>query len=330
MASEGRSRTWGLCQRFLSEAETRWRHDPALALSHAAIGVRIADALDEERHQARWVADLRAKAHAFLGNSYRILSRFSEAERELTLAEAYVRQGVGSGLRESRVTSLRASLLIDRGRRYEAEHLLTRIEHYYRTTGQRLEPARTRLKHAAILAFREQYRAAAEECARASANLDPQQDGRLTTLACQNATHYLVHAGEVGRARGLFASLPPTDERMVRLHRWIEADLLRAERKLDLAMAAYDDVRRRYADEDHPYDVALVSLDQALTAYEMGDPERMLDLAQEAGVLLNEANAPTEALAVLRGLAAAFDQGTVTQTVLAAIRERVADARPTQ
>jgi tetratricopeptide (TPR) repeat protein len=330
IATDSSFRTWGLCQRFLSDAESLWWQDRALSHARARTGVLLAEALDEDTYHPRWVADLRAKAHAYLGNCLRILARFDEAERELDTAVSYLHEGVESGHREARVLSLQASLRIDQGRLDEAGHLLDRVEGHYEATGQRTELARTQLKRATILDTRGEYRPAAKECARAFGNLDPRAESRLSILACQSAVFYLLCTGEVGRARELFSRLASTDERMVLVQRrWIEADLLRAEGRLDLAMGAYDDARRRYADENLPYDVALVALDQAVAALEMGDHQTMQELAREADVLLHEANAPTEALAMLRGLAAAIDQGTVTRAVLAAIRKRVAGSRPT-
>lgn len=329
VAGDANFRTWGLCQRFLAEAESLWWRDRALSHVRASTAVLIAEALDEDVYHPRWIADLRAKAHGYLGNSLRILARFDEADRELEVAAGHLRAGVGSGHREARIASLLASLRIDQGRLEEAGTLLDRVEAHYEATDQPTEIARTQLKRATILDTRGRYRLAAEECARAFGNLDPREQSRLSILACQSAVFYLLCAGEVERARGLFSSLAPTDERMVLLQRrWIEADLLRAERKLDLAMDAYDDVRRRFAAENLPYDVALASLDQAAAALEMGDHQTVADLAQEAGLLLGQANAPAEVLAALPVLYVAIDRGTVTRSVLTGIRKRVADARP--
>jgi len=236
---------------------------------------------------------------------------------------------VKGGQREARILSLQASLCIDQDRYEEAEALLIRVEALYEAREQRTEIARTQLKRATIFGIRKAYRLAAEECARAYGNLDPTQDSKLSALARQNAAFYLLCGGDVVQARALFSSLPPTDERMVLVQRrWIEADLLRAEGKLDLAMEAYDDTRRRYANENLPFDVALVSLDQAVAALEMGDHVRMDELAREASVLLGEANAPAEALAILRAVETALEEGTVSRSVLTALRRRLADARP--
>lgn len=329
IVADARFQLWSLCQRFLSEGESLWRHDPRRAHALTETGVLITDTLDDERYHPRWVADLRAKAHAYLGNTYRILKRFSEAEWEIDSALRHLRRGIENGILEARVLSLQASLRIDQGRHDEAENLLARVADFYRAGGQRTELARTQLKRASILETRGEYRAAAEECAEAFGNLDPKRDSHLSILASQNAVFNLLHAGEVERARGLFSTLAPTDERMVLLQRrWIEAHLLHAEGRMESANLAYEDTRRGYAEEGLPYDVGLVALDQAVAAFEAGDFEMVRQLAQEAGALFDQAGARRETLAVLRVLRTAIDQGTVNRAVLTAIRKRVADTRP--
>lgn len=327
--SDARFQLWSLCQRFLGEGESLWRHDPHRAHALTETGVLLTDTLEDERYHPRWVADLRAKAHAYLGNTYRILNQLAEAEWELDTALRHLRQGAEHGLLEARVLSLQASLRIDQGRHDEAENLLARIAEFYRATNQPTELARTLLKRAGILRTRGEYRAAAEECAVAFRNLDPNRHPHLSVLASQNALLYLVEGGEIERARSLFSSLAPTDERMVLLQRrWIEANLLHAEGRLEAANIAYEDTRRGYAEEGLPYEVGLVALDQAVAAFEVDDLDTVRELAQEAGALFSQAGARGETLAVLRVLRTAIDRGTVNRAVLTAIRKRVADTRP--
>lgn len=322
-------RTWALCQRFVSEAQALWRHEPRLAASRAEVGVAIAEGLDDLEYHPGWVADLRAKAHGYLANCYRILARFPEADREIEIAHEHLRRGVGSGLWQARILSLEATLRMDQDRYDEAALLLDRIEVFYREHDDRGELARTHLKRSRIHGSRDQQREAARECERALAILDAEEHPALTTLAAQNQVYHLLHAGEVERARELFTELAPTDERMVLVRRkWIEAGLLRAEGKHAFAMQAYEQARKGFAAAELAYDVALVSLDQALTAYDMGDVDEMNRLAGAASLLLIEAGARREALVALQVLLSTIDRGTVNPGMFAAIHRRVAALRP--
>ncbi len=319
----------GLCQRLLYEAREQWSNKPELAHERATVAVVIADRLEGASYHPLWVNDLRAKAHAYLANTYRIVGDFSQAELEFLLAERSLRRGVDSGHCRARVFSLKVSLLIDQARCEEAEALLDRIEVFYEVTDQRSEVARTQLQRAMVLASRDAYEEAAEECAKASSNLAPRRHPRLSLLARQNAVHYLVHADQVERARALFDRLPPAEERMVALRRkWLEADLLRAEGRLMLAQEVYQAVRQGYAEEGLFYAMALVALDEAQTAFELGDIEEMTAMAEEASILLVKAAAKHEVLAVIRVVLTAIERQTITQATLAAARRQIAALRP--
>jgi hypothetical protein len=321
-----------ICRLPLAEQiarESLWCSDAAKASENAAVAVAVADRLHEETYDPEWVSDLRAKAHAYLANTYRILGEFRDAECEFLIAELHLRKGVKSGQREARVLSLKASLLIDQARYLEAEALLTRIGDYYQTTDTPVELARTQLQRAIVLAHRDAYREAAEECQNAASNLELESEKRLSLLARQNAVHYFVHAGQIERARGFFDALPPSEETLVMLRRkWIEADLLRAEEKIILAWDAYEETRRGYAAENLYYPMALVALDQSLTAYLMGDSEETAAMAEEASILLVKAAAKHDALAVVRVLLAAVERGVVNQTIIESVRRRVAALEP--
>ena len=121
--TDERYHSWALCQRFLREAQALWHDDPQLATLRAETGAAIAERLDPFRYHPAWAADLRAKARGYLGNCYRILVRYADAEDELALSREHLKNGVGSGLWEARINSLEASLRIDQGRHAEAEAL---------------------------------------------------------------------------------------------------------------------------------------------------------------------------------------------------------------
>lgn len=320
---------WGLCQRLLYEARELWCQEPELANDRATVALAVAQLLDGRSYHPQWVNDLRAKAHAYLGNTFRILGHFDQAEQEFLQAELYLRRGVESGQARARVFSLKVSLLVDQSRCEEAEALLDRIEAYYESTHQDTELARTQLQRAKVLEDRGAYDKAAEECAKASSNLAPRTHPRLSLLARQNAVHYLLHAGEVERARKLFDRLPRTEERMVALRReWMEADLLRAEGELILSMQAYQNARRGYREEGLYYATALLALDEAETACLLGDLDDMAAMVEEASILLVKAAARHEALAVIRLLLRTIEGQTVTRATVAKARQRIGALKP--
>lgn len=320
---------WGLCHRLLVAARELWCDDPELANHRARVAAAVADLLDPGTYHPLWVADLRAKAHAYVANTYRILADFQTAERAFLTAERYVRRGVGSGQCQARVASLKASLLIDQERFLEASALLAEVEAFYRKSEQPRELARTVMKRAMIAADRGEYHVAAREYARATAVLDPERDRTLLLTARQNAAYALVHADEVEEARRIFDALPPAEGRAMELRRlWIEGDLLRAEGKPMMAMEVYGRARVGYREDGRFYLMALVALEEALTAFDMGDTAEMVAMVEEASILLVKAAAKHQAIAVLGLLLAAMERGTVDRAMLVAVSRRVAALKP--
>ncbi|HSL83639.1 MAG TPA: hypothetical protein VLF66_12765, partial [Thermoanaerobaculia bacterium] len=324
-----RYRRWGLAQRLLGEAREAWSDDPELANDRATVAVAVAGLLDPAAYHPRWVADLRAKAHAYLANTHRILDDFAEAEREFLRAEHHLRRGAGSGRCQAQVFSLKASLLVDQQRFVEAGSLLERVEAYYRRAGEDRELARTRLQQAMVASGQGDFRGAADQCIDASSSLNPRQDRRLFVLARQNAVNLLTLAGDAEPARELFDALPPAPDRHLALRRqWVEGNLLRAEGELFPAMDAYEEARRAYREVGQHYLSALVALEQALTAFELGDAAEMAAMVDEASILLVKGAAKQEALAVVRVLMAAIERGLVDRALLVAVAERVAAFKP--
>lgn len=329
VTEDGRCRRWALAQRFLAAAREAWSADPRVGNDRAAVAVAVADLLDPVTYHPQWVADLRAKARAYLANTYRILAEFQAAEREFLLAEQHLRRGVGSGRCQAQVFSLKASLLVDQDRFVEAGALLDTVEDYYQRAGETRELVKVQLQQAMVTAGRGDFRGAAQECARAYSNLDPRRDCPLSVVARQNAVHYLVLAGDARRARGLFDCLPPAPGRSMALRRkWVEGNLLRAEGRHAAAMDAYEEARRGYREDGRYYYTALVALEQALAAFEMGDSHEMAAMAEDASVLLVKAAAKHQALAVLQVLLAAIERGTVDRALLVAAAQRVARFKP--
>ena len=322
-------RQWGVCQRLLSDAKRAWLNDPRLAHDRAVLAVVVAERLLEADYDARWIADLQAKAHAYLANALRILGRFRSAEHEFQIAEAKLAAGVGSGREEARVLGLRASLLHDQGRNREALALLDRVERIHRERQDAHESARIALKRARVLASLDQPFEAAEECDRAASELNDRREPVLVIVARQNAVNYLVQAGQVDRARSLFERLKPVEDRVVQMRRlWIEANLLRAERRLPEARLAYERTREAHLASRLHFDAAAVTLDLALTAFEQGDTAAVKRMAEEASVLLTRAEAKQEAFAALSLLLRAVEAETLTLATLEQVRGRLAKVKP--
>ena len=328
--SEHQFQQWGFAQKLLIDAQAAWHRDPEHAHDRALLAEAVAGTLDPESYGARWIADLEAKAHAYLGNAHRILGRFSLAEREFLLAEKYLRQGVRSGLMEARVFALKVSLLKDQHRHAEALALLDRVERYYVARRDDHEVGRLILKRAAVLELMGEPGDAAEECARASVLLDPQRDSLLPLLAQKNTVYCLVAAGDLERARALFDELPAMPEPMAEMQRrWVEGNLLRAEKHYGAAREVYETVRATCIERGLFYHAALASLDLAIAAFaENANHAEVRHMAEEAAVYLATAGAKAEAFQALHVLLSSLHKDALTLSVLEQVHRRLATLQP--
>lgn len=324
-----RYQQWGLAQALLRSSRELWCRDPETARRRAEVAVAVAELLDPGTYHPQWTSDLRAKAYAYLANSFRVLAEFPAAERSFLTAEHHLWQGVGSGRCRAQVFSLKASLLVDQRRFVEAAALLDTVLAYHETAENVVEVARTHLKRAIVAAGTGDFDRAAAECARATAGLDPERDRRLFTLARQNSVEYLLHGSAVARARQVFDQLPPATDRWMELRRcWIEGNLHRAEEDPGAARAAYEAARKGFAEEGRHYYAALVSLEEAAVALDEGDHAGAFTMAQEASVLLVRGAARQEALAVLRVLLTAMERGVADRVLVQSIVQRIASYKP--
>jgi len=322
---------WGLCQRLLAESFEARLTDPRRCHDRAALAAAVADRLDEEEYQARWVAELRAKAHAYYGNALRLLGSYGEAEREFALAETWLGRGLGRGRGEARVLSLKASLLLDQYRNLEAEALLERVERHYRVNRQRVEAAKALLKLAMVSRARELPQEAAERAERALDVLDLEDEPVLQVVARHNLVNYLLDSGDLRQARLVFDELPETADRLLRLRRtWLEGDLLRAEGDLDGAARRYDETRVGYLAEGLHYSVALASLSLAMVAAEQERHDAVRELARDAVVLLTRAGAPQEAFAAIRLLVDTLERQAVTVAFIDQIARQLVRLQPSK
>jgi len=321
---------WGTAQRLLFAARAAWHRAPELALHHALLAVVVVQELDPASYVDLWIADLEAKAHAYVANAYRILARFAEAETEFQLAEKCLQRGVGSGQASARVLSLKAALLYDQQRYSEALALVDHVARIRKEHGDIHELVRLTLLRARVFQSSGQPAQAAQECARAVEMLGSSPDPQLLLVAQNNAIQYLLSAGDVKQARTLFDQLPQMPEPLDELRRlWGEADLLRAERRHAEARGVYERVRTGFAEAGMHYDSALAALDLAQTAYAEGGllPE-VRTLANEAAIQLTLAGAHAEAFAAQGLLLKAIRDDALSHALIVQVRQRIESLRP--
>jgi tetratricopeptide (TPR) repeat protein len=319
---------WGFCQRLLEECKALWLTDPLRAHALALVAVAVAERIEGRVYHPRWVADLRAKAHAYVANTYRIQGDFHASEGAFARAEWFVEKGTGQGRAEIRVLSLKASLLLDQHRHLESEAILSRVEQHLREFGQIEELAKVLLKRARVADARDQPKQAILRTQEALELIDADSNPQLHELAHSNLTQFQLDSGDVAAARAAYETLPePRGRRSRILRELLGAHVLRAEGDLDGAARIYDDVRIAFLAEDFHFDVALVSLDLAIVARMQGDHETVRELARDALVLLTRAGAPQAAFAAIRLLVDAVEHEAVSTAFIQQVTRNLSRVR---
>src|SRR4051812_37675123 len=102
---------WPLCEALLQKSYEARFSDPQRMLNLAQSAVNVAKHIQLERYPwPGFVADLRARAFADLGNAYRVNDRLSEAGTAFRQAIGHLKEGTGEPLTQARVLDLLSSL----------------------------------------------------------------------------------------------------------------------------------------------------------------------------------------------------------------------------
>lgn len=125
--------TWGLCQLLLKESLEAAFADPARAINFAELGVKVSQTLGTA-YDPNWVLDLRARAHAYLGNAQRALGELRSADAAFREAESLLaRSMTGNEIIRAEVLYLKSSLRRAQQRLDDAMELLERALALYQT-----------------------------------------------------------------------------------------------------------------------------------------------------------------------------------------------------
>jgi len=277
--------TWGLCQLLLCRSREAISEDPGLALSRAELALSVSRHLGDV-YDPGWVLDLRARAHAYLGNSLRVLSELSAAEAAFREAESCLSgSGTGNSWAKAEVLDLKSSLRQDQRRFEESEQLLDDALALYREADDSHGIGKVHLKRAKLYREMGELERSIELLRKSPDEIDAEQEPRLFAYARYNLLCALTLAGRHQEAfslltevRNLFRDAKPLDR--VRL-RWAEGDIAAGLDRQNEAEAAYREVQGEFEKHRMHYNAALVALDLALLLARQGRTEELKRLAAE-------------------------------------------------
>jgi tetratricopeptide (TPR) repeat protein len=295
---------WGFCQLLLKESLEAGFEDAARAINFAELAVKISQDLGDA-YDPNWVLDLRARAHAYLGNAQRVLGELRSAEAAFREAESLLaRSMTGNSLIEAEVLHLKASLLCSQRYSKKALELVDRALKIYREAEEPHGIGVALMKKGKILEESGDLEGAIRLLQDAFEEIDPEAEPRLALVARYNLLLCLSLAGrheEAGemleKVRGFFLGhARPLD--LLRLQ-WTEGKIALGLGHAQEAEEAFRRVQEEFLARGMGYDAALVSLDLAILYARDRRTEDLKRLAVEILQVFESRDVHREAVAAL-------------------------------
>ena len=296
--------TWGLCQLLLKQSLSAGFQDASKAVNYAELAVTISKHL-EDTYDPHWVLDLRARAHAHLGNARRILGELRSAEMSFREAEHLLDASMtGNEIVRAEVFRLKATLKSAQRRFPEALALIDQALAIYREQDDLRDAGFSLLKKAKILEDGEDLQGAIHLLEELLVELDPVQEPQLSAYARHNLLVYLTEFGRYDEAEQL---LPEVREQLaaqgqvlnlVRL-RWTEGKIALGLGRAAEGEETFREVRQGFLERGMGYDVALISLDLAILYAREHRTAELKRLAAEMAPIFESRDVHREAMAAL-------------------------------
>lgn len=201
---------------------------------------------------------------AHLGNAHRVSCNFRQAR-------TYLRQALAKTPADPLILEFYASLMKDMRQFRRASAFLGRAAKLRRCTGDSPNLATTLLQSALVLDEAGLSAQAADSVLGALDTIgllpESEERERLARAGIQNLASYLVNAGKAQEALWIVKlckeRLMLGGEVYCLRVEWLMADIAGALGEIDNAVAAYQEIRRRFAALGHSQEVAIVTLDLA-------------------------------------------------------------------
>jgi tetratricopeptide (TPR) repeat protein len=329
LSPEGRrGRKMDAIERVESQLALSWSmryEDPSLMAQFAMLAVRSARDLTPRRHGAERVFDLQGRAHAELGNAYRVLAQHDLAEENLGRARHLLELGSRDESLQVRLLELEASLEADRRQFSLAANLLLQVSGFYQRTGDRHLAGRTLIKRGLYVGYAGRPEEALRLLEESLALVDGEREPGLVYAARHNQLLFIIDCGRFREAQAFRTR-----------HRWVlgrdEGRMSRIRlRELDgrveaglgnpgRAEAAFREAKEAFEERGLPYDASIVALDLAAALLAQGRAAEAGEVVGAATQAFHALRIEREALAAVVVLRSALRMGQAT----AALAEDVA------
>lgn len=311
-----------LCERLIDRATASRHRDAAETLRWA----EYAAACSNELH-GPGAGELRVRAWSALGNARRIANDLAGADAAFAEAAGRLQDDGGDPLLRADFLADLASLRDYQRRLGEALVLIRRAARLYRRYGRPAAVAEALIKESAFQTKAGNTEEGLRAVWRGLSLLGPGADLEALVPGVHNLLLLVAESGRPQLARRLIELAAPLYRlaagELVRIRLdWVRARIDLEEGELETAGRRLEAVRRRFADLDLPYDVAVASLDLAQVHARRGDTERLREVAAEMVPVFRRLGVARDLLAAL----ATLNQAVARDAATLALLERLARA----
>jgi tetratricopeptide (TPR) repeat protein len=318
---------WPLCEALLKKSYEARFTDPRKMLSLAESAAGVAKHIKTEKYPwPGFVADLRARTFAELGNAYRVNDRFSEADAAFVQAIGFLEEGTGDPLLQARVLDLFASLRSAQRRLDDAIELLDLVCELCLEAEDGHLAGRALISKGVNTRCQGHPREAVSILERGLQLLERERDLQLVSIGRQVLLDALTDCGEYRQASilllrsGLREAFAAEPLNLLKL-RWVEGKIHAGLDRPEKAERAFVEVRREYLRLRQVYDASLVGLDLASVWLRLGRPAQVRDLAEEMYATFAELGVQPEAARALYFVREACLYQAVTVAMIEQVRQ---------
>jgi tetratricopeptide (TPR) repeat protein len=327
-----RFQSWGFFEVLVERSRRAVLDDPRRAEYILRLALDVAELLRTDEYGPGSNEAAKSRAWAWLGNAWRILGDFRQAEMAFQTAELYLSQSWFDPLDEALLMELKAPLRRAQRRFDEALELLAEAIAIYREVNEPHLQGRALVVKGLVLRYQGEPEGAAD-CFRSSLPLlDGTREPRLLMASQYNFIGCLKDSGRIAEAAALIPEARKLIEQagtrsdLMRL-RWTEGRVALALGQLAEAEEALLEVRESFIDEGRAFDAAQAALDLAALYLQQRRLEETKILAAELVSIFQAREIDHEALAALILFQTAAEMESLNLGLVEEVAAYLQDAR---
>ncbi|HEV7505835.1 MAG TPA: hypothetical protein VGS07_13075 [Thermoanaerobaculia bacterium] len=302
---------------FLARAWNLRHENPQAMVDLSWLAAQVSLRLDPGFYGPAQVSDFQVRAHAELGNAYRVSDRLHEAGEFLTKARRFFEHGTGDSALEIRLLELEGSLAADCRQFGRASKILLKVLEFYDQHHAFHLCGRTLIKMGLYAGYAGDFDKGIGLLEKGLALVDGGPEPDLACAAAHNLILFLIDSGRFREAKKLrivhSRHLAEAGGRVNQVKfRALEGRIDSGLGKYDRAISIFHEVRSGYEEVGRPYDAGITDLDLAAVLLLQGKLAEATRVALEAASIFTSLQIQREAFQAVILLRNAFEEQAAT------------------